>query len=58
MYKENGRFKKEEKKEKGHTNGKVFICTACTYSHTVPLVEFGEDTICKKCGSIMVEKDV
>jgi len=58
MYKENGRTGTSERKEKASKVGKTFKCPNCGEEKLVLNVEFGVNTACDECHSIMVEKDV
>jgi len=56
MLKENGRYKKEDRKASASTKvNKEFKCTGCGVLKRVSNVEFGEVVKCMKCGANMEE---
>ena len=57
MYKENGREKPADSKEKADIMGKTIECWKCGYTEVRNSLEFGEAPQCPKCSrGTLIEK--
>ena len=60
MFKENGRKKPAEPKERANTRAKTIVCWKCGYKEVRNSLEFGGNPPCPKCsqGTLHEELDV
>jgi predicted RNA-binding Zn-ribbon protein involved in translation (DUF1610 family) len=55
-FQENGRLMPASKTEYSNEYIKVFVCPECNYELKLEHVDFGDETLCPKCGAKMIQR--